>query len=105
MPRIQRVEAFARLDGERDYQEALKRANGKPEEHSHEPAAFLTYIRNYLFQAEVIASTDWSPAANARTMDMVRKIGGLCVAAIEEHDCPARVMPAGLLESSLPAPR
>lgn len=94
-----RAEVYAALDSERDYQEDRKdeaaveyvKACGAPRTNwFHEVASYLTYIRDYLTQAEHVATRNWGPEADLKTMHALRKVATLCVACMEEHGAPQR---------------
>lgn len=81
MPKATREEVFAAINNERDYQN-LKW--GEPE---HEVDSFVTYIQGYANELTRIAShTD-----NVKQrLDFIRKVGTLCVAAMEQHGVTTR---------------
>lgn len=80
-----RVAVFAAIDGERDYQDARKKENGYDKQPEHELAAFLTYMDNYLTEAKHIMTRDWGRGCYPRTLNVVRKVVSLGVAAMETH--------------------
>jgi hypothetical protein len=90
--RTPRALAYEAIDSERDYQEHLRRAaHGTGGQ--HEVAAFLLFMDEYMTKAKTIAATDWSPQADARTMEIVRKVAALAVAAMEIHGVEPRKLP------------
>jgi hypothetical protein len=98
MPKATREEVFAALSSERNYQDALRESAGgtNPGDTNaeHELAAYLLYMKVYLDRAILTSSTDRSPACDARTLESVRKVGALAVAAMEIHGAPRReIMP------------
>lgn len=81
MPKATREEVFAAINNERDYQ-SLKW--GEPE---HEIDAFVTYIQGYANELTRVAShTD----NIKQRLDFIRKVGTLCVAALEQHGVTSR---------------
>ncbi len=93
-----RAEVYEAIDGEREYQDQRWHKNSTPSEGQHETAAFLTYIREYLGRAELLASecADDTVApgghrfARETALDMVRKVTALGVACMEQNGAPKR---------------
>lgn len=81
MPKATREEVFAAINNEREYQAA------KWEETPHEIDAFICYIQGYANELTRIGShTD-----NVKQrLDFIRKVGTLCVAAMEQHGATTR---------------
>lgn len=88
MPQLTREQAYRVIDTERDYQEMRKSRDSGA--HSHSPEEFLLYMEHYLQEARRVASTVWGPGTKPATMDVLRKVTALGVAAIEENGCPER---------------
>lgn len=91
--RVTRAEAYSILDSERSYQEMRIGRDGSTSntpEHYHTPEEFILYMEHYLQLARETASTTWGPSAKAKTMDVLRKVTALGVAAIEANGCPRR---------------
>lgn len=79
---MDRSEVYKLIDGERDYQ------NTKwPRDHEHEAGAYVAMIHAYSTKA-LIAWTD-NPGDEA-ALDVIRKIAGICVRAMEKHGAPPR---------------
>jgi hypothetical protein len=93
-----RADVYAALDSERDYQEDRKDDSARAYERQglsrvdsgHEVASFLTYMRDYLTEAEHVCSRNWGPDADLRTLHIIRKVTALGVACMEEHGAPQR---------------
>jgi len=78
-----RSEVYAAINSERNYQDMRrKRDQGQP---THSVADYLLYMEDYLTEARKVASRTWGPTADALTMEVVRKVVALGVAAAEEH--------------------
>lgn len=76
-----RRKVYRAIDSERDYQEA------KWGNHRHEVGAYLTMLRIYMNRAdEAWTSNKGDDAA----LEVVRKIGGIAVRCMEDHDAPMR---------------
>lgn len=85
-----RERAFDLINGERDYQANRWNEDTTASENSHTPTEWLVYIQNYLNIAMVAASTQGELEANEAVMDNLRKIGAMCIAAMEQNRTPAR---------------
>lgn len=92
MTKLTRAEAISIVESERSYQDMRIVRDGSTAvgEHHHSPEEFLLYMEHYLHEARRIASTTWGPAAKPATMDFIRKVTALGVAAIEANGCPRR---------------
>ena len=93
MSKLTRSEAYSVIDSERAYQEMRMVRDGStslPPGQPHTPEEFILYMEHYLHLAREKASTVWGPDAKAQTMDIVRKVTALGVAAIEANGCPRR---------------
>ncbi len=96
-----RDDVYGAIDGERDYQDKRWTANNTPSKGRHETAAFLTYMREYLRRAELLASSfaddGVAPPSHEfmgeSALDFVRKITALGVACMEQNGAPRRAEP------------
>ena len=88
---MERNEVFALLNGERAYQD-IRWANDQAERgtHIHNPTEWLVYIQDYLQEALHIASREDDQIAHPKIMEIIRKIGGMSVAAMEQNGCEPR---------------
>jgi len=82
-----RDEVYAAIDSERAYQNSLGADRREPREINHSVGDYLTMLRVYLNKADV-AWTD-NPGTDA-AMNVIRKIAGIAVRAMEEHGAPQR---------------
>jgi hypothetical protein len=57
-------------------------------------SAYLVFMQDYLNEAVHIQARDWSPKADERTLEVVRKVTALGMACMEQHGAPRRVDPA-----------
>jgi hypothetical protein len=83
---MKRQEVYKLIDGERDYQEKLWNPDGDRLDDYNNPGDFLIYIKRYLDEAFRVNN----PETPNATMDNVRKIAGLAVAAMEIFNAPSR---------------
>ena len=72
-----RQEVYAAIDSERDYQTSLER-NAVKEQRPMEQVALIRHMLRQ-FDAE------WYSQPGQPSMDIIRKIGALCVRMMEEH--------------------
>lgn len=79
---MDRKGVYELIDGERAYQDS----RWKDLDKRNSVADFLVYIRNYLDNATRSHNADYP----AESLNNIRKIAGLCVACMEQHDTPAR---------------
>lgn len=85
MKPLSREEVYKLIDGERKYQNTLtpERTEGK----SHTVGNYLTMLRHYINQAD----TQWVLYSGDQfALDVIRKIGAICVRCMEEHGAPSR---------------
>ena len=88
---LARDAVYALIDGERAYQDKrwgsdLARAGL----HVHSPQEWLTYITDYANEALHIGCRTEDQVALPQQMAIIRKIGGMCVAAMEQNGAPPR---------------
>jgi hypothetical protein len=88
MPTRQQV--YEALDSERTYQDAKwgdTRSSNEPGNGERTLDEFALYIVGYAHKLLDIASTFGEPE---QKLEFVRKVGGLCVACMEQHGAPKR---------------
>lgn len=86
-----REEVYAVIDGERNYQEARKAAEGSTSFNGqHTPEEFLIYMNSYLGEANEAAARVWGADCKPRILDILRKVTALGVACMEENGVVAR---------------
>ena len=91
-----RLEVYAALDSERDYQEMRRQRDGSTtiggdgSVHDHSPEEFLLYMKSYLDEAITVAARTWGPDCKPAIMEIVRKVTALGVANIEANGAPQR---------------
>jgi len=92
--KVTRQDVYAAIDSERDYQDSRwgsklsgERAAPEGEGGNRSLDEFILYIQNYAANLGAFASTssDWQ-----EKLHKVRKVAGLCVAAMEQHGAPHR---------------
>ena len=78
-----REEVYKALDSERGYQ-------AKWGDNDHSPEEFFMYMEDYINEAKHILSREANEIGRPRSMDIMRKVTALGVAAIEQHGCTRR---------------
>ncbi len=92
-PKATRAEAYAAIDSERAYQEKRWGEGGDSIIHVGMSAndrtldEFALYIRMYAEELAVIAAHESDPE---KSLDFIRKVGALCIGAMEAHGAPCR---------------
>jgi len=92
---VTRVAAFNAISSERAYQDErweATRSSNKPASISNPGGTrsldeFILYIRGY---AEDLANIGAHVSDPIEKLNFIRKVGGLCVAAMEQHGAPQR---------------
>ena len=85
-----REQVYGALDSERAYQDSRwgsTLSGGVPGDGSRTLDEFILYIAGYADELKRIGATSPVPAEK---LEFVRKVGGLCVAAMEQHGAPRR---------------
>ena len=83
--------AFSLLSEERAYQDIRWADDQAPGGvHQHTPAEWLVYLQDYVTEAMHFTTRDFDQVANEKVMANIRKIGAMCVAAIEQNGAPRR---------------
>jgi len=81
MKKLTRAEVYALIDGERDYQD-----REWPDD-DHQVGAYLTMLQTYMNAAH----DAWTyNKGDDDALDVIRKIAGIAVRAMEVHGAPAR---------------
>ncbi len=87
---VSRQDVYFAIDSERDYQEEVWGATQSSDEPGNGDRTldeFALYIVGYSDDLLRNASHFGSPKAK---LDIIRKVAGLCVAAMEQHGAPER---------------
>jgi len=84
---MKREDVYRLIDGERAYQQDRWRHGGQPE---HSPEEWFTYIADYVQEAQHLLSRNTYDTSKDKAMDIMRKVGAMAVAAMEEHETPDR---------------
>jgi hypothetical protein len=87
---IPRQQAFDILDGERNYQDSRWNENTTSSGGVHTPAEWILFMQNYLQEAQQIVTRESDNRCHDRVMAIIRKVGAMAVAAIEQNGAPYR---------------
>jgi hypothetical protein len=92
---ITRQEVYAALDTELDYQLAMSvKAHGDPAEEGRKKLEqFVLYMDDYLRELKTQLSRTWGPDAYKLSLDTLRKVTAIGVAAMAVHGAPHRTSP------------
>lgn len=85
---MDRLDVYAVIDGERNYQDCL--ASTSETDGHHTVTEFLLYMDAYMHDAKQVASKTWGPQATIKTLDLIRKITALGVACMEQNGAVER---------------
>lgn len=81
---MKREDVYVLIDGEREYQKVRGARRVLPVEGE------IILIRTYLQKAESAYTHTFGDSKELPTMDVVRKIAGICVRCMENHETPSR---------------
>lgn len=85
-----RPEVYEALDSERAYQDSRWNEKTTLSGGRHSLEEWLVYLQDYLTEAVHLASRLPQQEAQPKVLANVRKIGAMCVAAMEQHGAPKR---------------
>jgi len=85
MMKATRIEVYAAIDGERDYQDSRWNHETTASEGIHSPGEFLVFMKDYLDEAFTKFSRQAEPKATEDVLDIIRKIAGMGVACMEQN--------------------
>jgi hypothetical protein len=83
---MERKTVYQIIDGERDYQEM--RWNG----HVHTPTEWLVFMEDYINEAKHLISRNDDTETFPTIMAIIRKVGAMAVASMEQHGAPQRTL-------------
>jgi hypothetical protein len=87
---VSRPEVYRAVDSERDYQDRKWNENTCPSKGLHSVQEWLTYIRDYTEEALHIGCRESDATAIPKQLDIIRKIAGMGVCAMEQNGAPLR---------------
>lgn len=82
---IPRPVVYQAIDSERDYQDRKWNENTCPSKGLHSVQEWLTYIRDYNEEALHIGSRESDATALPKQLEIMRKIAGMAVCAMEQN--------------------
>lgn len=87
---MKRSEVYDLIDGERAYQHSRWNSTTTTSTGLHSWEEWLTYIADYVQEAQHILSRESKQNAEERVGSTMRKIAAMTVCAIEQHGAPQR---------------
>ena len=87
---LTRQEVYERIDSERAYQDSRWNPNTTTSDGNHSWEEWMMYIEHYVIRAKAELSTKPKQEADVIVADIMRKIGTLAVAAMENNGAPFR---------------
>lgn len=90
---MERAKVYELIDGERDYQDKLGEVRDwTPEERNPAQSVgdFITLLATYVRRAQEAYA---DKPGNIPALDVVRKIAGIAVLCMENHETPPRIIP------------
>lgn len=88
---MKREDVYKLIDGERDYQNERWNVNTTETGGRHDdPMAWIGFMEDYLAEAKHILSRNSKQVSYPLAMDIIRKVTGMGVAAMEQIETKAR---------------
>jgi hypothetical protein len=87
---MKRTDVYKLIDGERDYQNEKWNENTTITKNIHTPEEWIMYMQDYLLEATHLLSREAAQIARPKAMEIIRKVAGLAVAAMEDNETKAR---------------
>ncbi len=88
---MERYKVYQLIDGERKYRDSLGADRMEKLETVHSVGDYCTMLRYYV--AELDKAWTMNPGDKV-ALDVMRKIGGIAVHCMEQHDAPPRTLPS-----------
>lgn len=90
MRTVTRSKVYEALDSERAYQDRKWNEDTTTSGGKHSLEEWLVYIEDYRLEAAHIVTRNSRQVADPQVLEIIRKIGAMCVAAMEQHGAPHR---------------
>lgn len=87
---MKRTEIYKLIDGEREYQDKKWNSSTTTSDGQHSVEEWLLYIHDYVHEAMHIHSRKAKQVADVESMEIIRKIAGMAVCAMEQHEASPR---------------
>jgi len=82
---MERVEVYKAIDSERDYQDLKWNSETTTSDGRHSFEEWFTYIEDYIGEAKHVLSRQSKQVADTFASDVMRKVAGMAVCAMEQH--------------------
>lgn len=90
MKKATRKEVYEAIDSERDYQDSRWNPETTTSCNVHSFEDWFTYIEDYVSEAKHLLSRVPRQESDPVALDIMRKVAGMSVCAMEEHGAPKR---------------
>ena len=88
---MKRKDVYELIDGERDYQDSKWNEQTTSTGGKHNsPEEWIVYMEDYLAEAKHLLARESHNTSYPKAMSIIRKVAGMCVAAMEQIDTPKR---------------
>jgi hypothetical protein len=88
---MNREEVYKAIDSERNYQDKIWNEHTTTSDGFHSFEEWFTYIEDYIAEAKHVLSRNAKQDADLIASDIMRKVGGMAVCAMEQHGVNPRV--------------
>ena len=85
-----RMDVYAAIDGEREYQDRRWSAQTTETEGNHTVGEFIGFMLDYLLEANKQISRQGEPRASQDALNTLRKVTAMGVACMEQNGAPKR---------------
>lgn len=89
-PKATRIEVYAAIDSERDYQNAKWNETTSSSGGKHSLEEFIVYMDDYLLEAKHILARNGDADSQLKALNTMRKVTTLGVACMEQLGAPHR---------------
>jgi len=90
--KMSRGDVYLAIDSERKYQDSLWNAETTASAGQHSPEEWFMYIEDYINEAKHILSRKKIDEAYPQAMDIMRKVAGMAVCAMEQNGTRNRTL-------------
>lgn len=88
-----RAQVYTAIDTERAYQDRRRNGETTTTGGGHSLEEWFMYMEDYIAEAKHILSRQARQDADPLALDIMRKVAGMAVCAMEQHGAPWRTMP------------
>lgn len=88
--KVTRAEVYKAIDSERAYQDSKWNPETTTSDGMHSLEEWFMYIEDYVNEAKHILSRQSRQVGDVTALDIMRKVAGMSVCAMEQHGAPLR---------------